>query len=475
MSGSNGDNHKPKRSVECLGLRYVIPYLQHSCTYLKDKFIGDTLASTLGEMFCLHRQTHEASTRFWADEIRSGRVEYRPRKRSREDPWLWQRVEPERLVEKGASVRIQQHVHERVVPSFQYDILFENSRYLAIHKPAGIASVDETGGKGLNSLSMMMREERPSEKTFLPTPAHRLDKPVSGVLLMGRNPRQAGRLTKAIARKDDITKMYIARCQRLQDTKRADTFRRLFPSEESTVTVEIDGTKVLLSKNSIPTSKFPESVVVHGEVKWNSRGKHSVAMSSEDAQTKINARHKSCCSSLATRTIFRRLGPPLADGTVLIQCQPKGGQRHQIRAHLSLLGWPIANDVIYGGEEHCVDNEYPYAYTDDAAGTLMKALVLEDTLKPWCNKCMWTARTLLEQKWQRSNTTNRVPPSGLEWVIDGSDNRVCPEGSVDSKEPRIKVGGFVWLHSVRYVIPAESLDVKAPLPCWASAAKEYLI
>jgi 23S rRNA-/tRNA-specific pseudouridylate synthase len=41
----------------------------------------------------------------------------------------------------------------------------------------------------------------------------------------------------------------------------------------------------------------------------------------------------------------------------IVKCYPKTGRTHQIRVHLKSLGYPIANDQMYGGD---VDN-----YTED--------------------------------------------------------------------------------------------------------------
>ena len=46
----------------------------------------------------------------------------------------------------------------------------------------------------------------------------------------------------------------------------------------------------------------------------------------------------------------------------LVRCVPETGRTHQIRAHLKILGFPIANDVAYGGrltpEQTKQQNEY---------------------------------------------------------------------------------------------------------------------
>lgn len=38
--------------------------------------------------------------------------------------------------------------------------------------------------------------------------------------------------------------------------------------------------------------------------------------------------------------------------TCLVQCKPVTGRTHQIRLHLQLIGFPIANDPCYGGQLH---------------------------------------------------------------------------------------------------------------------------
>jgi len=42
----------------------------------------------------------------------------------------------------------------------------------------------------------------------------------------------------------------------------------------------------------------------------------------------------------------------MPDGTSLLLCKPKTGRTHQIRVHLQHLGYPIANDGSYGGDDH---------------------------------------------------------------------------------------------------------------------------
>ncbi|CAD26587.1 similarity to HYPOTHETICAL PROTEIN OF THE FAMILY OF PSEUDOURIDINE SYNTHASES YD36_YEAST [Encephalitozoon cuniculi GB-M1] len=57
----------------------------------------------------------------------------------------------------------------------------------------------------------------------------------------------------------------------------------------------------------------------------------------------VNAGGKACL------TLFRRL--EYRDGYSLVECRPVTGRTHQIRIHLQSIGFPIANDIMYGDGE----------------------------------------------------------------------------------------------------------------------------
>lgn len=303
-------------------LQYAAPYDESKITWLKERYANLPLSQVLAEMWRLHRgeQPLEEAVAHWRGEVLAGRVLYRKRKRSIDDPYKFITPDPDVEVEIGSAVQIVRHVHERVVPAVTVRVLFENDSMLAIDKPAGIATIGETMGP--NSLMGIVRSQTGH---FGAEPGHRLDKPVSGVLLLGKSRRQAARLLDKIQKKDMVEKVYIARVQRgkrLPDSQGSfgDVAAEEFPAEEFTVAAPI-GWRSADSK-----------AYVHAE---------GAVASSEGSDA----------AALAV-TRFKRLDRDAAaapaDGTVLVACRPKTGQRHQIRVHLAHIGWPIANDSLYG-------------------------------------------------------------------------------------------------------------------------------
>ena len=171
-------------------------------------------------------------------------------------------------------------------------ILYEDDSLLAIDKPAGLAV---HGGSGVSlGLIEQLRASRP--ESFLEL-VHRLDRETSGILLVAKQRTALIRLHAAL-REGGVDKRYIVlvRGRWRDETRRVD----------------------------LPLHKF-----LTGE------GERRVRVEREAGK--------------AATTVFRRKRVwPGEPALSLLEAQLRTGRTHQIRVHLTHLGFPVAGDDKYG-------------------------------------------------------------------------------------------------------------------------------
>lgn len=208
----------------------------------------------------------------------------------------------------GQTVRHLVHKHEPPVlcSENEIEILEEVDDIVAVRKPATVP-VHPTGQYRNNSVVEILRQRLPEmndkKNTSPPSPLlplHRLDRNVSGLLLMAKTSKAAKIATDLIV-SNKVRKEYVARV------------KGLFSKEETTC-----------------------------EVPLGFCGKTHVATWPSDSSTP-SPLYKSAKTSFTLIKHFSELDESL------VRCVPETGRTHQIRAHLKILGHPIANDVMYGG------------------------------------------------------------------------------------------------------------------------------
>ena len=184
------------------------------------------------------------------------------------------------------------------------EILYEDNHLLIINKSAGVlVQGDATGDKPLVELCkeyIKEKYQKPGE-VFLGV-VHRLDRPVSGVVVFART-------SKALERMNELF--------RNKETKK--TYWALVGN----------------------TPNQPEGTLIHWLVKDEKKNK-TTAYKKEHPQGQR--------SELSYRHLISK------SGMHLLEVHPVTGRPHQIRVQLASMGCPIVGDVKYGFEVGNADN-----------------------------------------------------------------------------------------------------------------------
>ena len=186
-------------------------------------------------------------------------------------------------------VRVAEIQVRDYVPALEFPILYEDDALLVIDKPSGVAV---HGGSGVSfGIIEQLRSARPQAK-FLEL-VHRLDRETSGVLLLAK-------------KRSALIHLH----EQMRDGKNDKRYLCLVLGKWQNVKQHV----------KLPLHKF------------NTQNGEKRVMVREDGQ--------------ASHTIFtlQKNWPEFS----LLEAQLKTGRTHQIRVHLSHLGFPIAGDDKYG-------------------------------------------------------------------------------------------------------------------------------
>lgn len=183
-------------------------------------------------------------------------------------------------------------------------ILYEDNHLIAVYKPAGIlAQGDETGQESIFDLVKKYIKDKYKKpgNVFLGL-VHRLDRPVSGIMIFAKTSKGASRLSEQF-RNHEIEKTYHA---------------------------------VVFGK-----MERKKGIIISHLEKDKNKNK-TFARKSAGVDTKE--------SELSYEVVESN------DKFSLLKIKPLTGRSHQIRAQLSSIGHPIVGDIKYGAKESLSDN-----------------------------------------------------------------------------------------------------------------------
>ena len=216
------------------------------------------------------------------------------------------RGKPEQIVQAGDAVMIrgdEERLLARATPdaggrtAVTFGVLHEDEHVLAVDKPAGLAAHPGTGIEGATLVEMARAHLRtpadlpPTE--FKPSPAHRLDRETSGVVLVAKTRKAMVRLTELFTAGDGVRKTYLA------------LVKGKMPREQGTIDLALS------------------------EHEQTARSKAARGVNMQEAVTRWRVLSSNKDASLLAVSI-------------------ETGRTHQIRRHLEAVGHPVAGDRRYG-------------------------------------------------------------------------------------------------------------------------------
>lgn len=233
--------------------------------------------------------------------LRKGHVRLegkRTRANARLEPGQSIRVPPLRYMNKPSKqnneARKASRAKDEAIADLHKSILHIDDDVIALDKPPGFAVQGGTGVK--NSIDDMLSTLK-FNKAERPKLVHRLDKDTSGVLLLGRSPKAAAKLTAAFRTKM-ARKVYWAIV---------------------VGSVELSSGRIDLALSKLPGQKG-ERMVADPK-----NGKRAVT--------------------------FYRTIESISREVAWLSLEPQTGRTHQIRVHMEALGTPILGDGKYGGAD----------------------------------------------------------------------------------------------------------------------------
>jgi len=200
---------------------------------------------------------------------------------------------PDKFPAKSAVPHIVTDAERKMI---QAAVIYKDAQLLVLNKPAGLAV---QGGSGITVSVDLLLDALRFDAKERPKLLHRLDKDTSGVLMLARTAKAAGRFA-ALFKGKGLQKEYLAVVSGV-------------PTEPA-------------GSIDVPIAK---SEGKYEKVRSNPKGQHAL-------------------------THYRVLDE-VANMAALVHLMPVTGRTHQLRVHMSVIDTPVAGDGKYGGKDAFIE------------------------------------------------------------------------------------------------------------------------
>jgi 23S rRNA pseudouridine1911/1915/1917 synthase len=204
-------------------------------------------------------------------------------------------------VTPGLRFALLREVEPEPETPMEFAVVHDDGDLVVVDKPAGLP-VHPTARYFEHTFTALAKARFPGRKI---DPAHRLDRETSGLLACGGAREQTARLKREFA-EGRVTKAYLA----------------LAVGDPAGDRFEVDAPLALTGASTV--------------------------------RVRVHVHPGGQVASTAFEVLGRRR---TADGVpiVMLDCRPRTGRQHQIRAHLHHAGLPLVGDKIYGSDEGIFD------------------------------------------------------------------------------------------------------------------------
>jgi len=213
-------------------------------------------------------------------------------------------------------------------------VLYEDNHIIIVNKsPGEIVQGDKTGDRPLSEeLKEWLKVKYNKPGNVFVGVVHRLDRPVSGVVVFAKTSKALTRLNEML-RKGEIHKTYWAVVKKMPLPKEGLLQHWLVRNEK------LNKSFVVAEGEKLPE----EQKTAKGNPQGNSR--NNATDSSRSSSGKQHVSQKDAKLAKLKYKVLRE-----GDNYMLLEVELLTGRHHQIRCQLSAIGCPIKGDLKYGSK-----------------------------------------------------------------------------------------------------------------------------